>query len=70
MGWISVKDQLPEIEEYVVLLREGSVLGFGFKDSHRSESKMWVDITQRDRDGDWLYIFDVTHWYPIPGVVG
>ncbi len=69
-GWISVEDKLPSTQELVALLRKEGVVGFGFKDSHLSESKMWTDMTQRDRDGNWLYTFDVTHWYPIPGVVG
>ena len=69
MNWINVNDKLPETQELVVLLRGDhiiKVIGFGYKDSHLPQSHLWVDITRRDHDGDFLCVFDVTHWYPIP----
>lgn len=67
--WINVKDGLPPQQKHVVLLREGGILGFGYKESNDPDSHLWADVTRRDRDGDWADVFDVTHWYPIPKVV-
>ncbi len=69
LTWISVEDRLPPAQELVVLLRRGRALGFGYKDAHIPDN-LWTDITERDRGEGWANVFDVTHWYPIPGVVG
>ena len=66
--WVSIKDRLPPARKYVVLLRKGGVVGFGYKEISIPEIRLWTDVTRRDRDGDWLAVSDVTHWYPIPEV--
>lgn len=66
MYWISINDRLPKAQEYVVFLRQGIQLAFGYKERSAPKSQLWTDVTERDRDGGRLYVFDATHWYPIP----
>ena len=65
--WISIKDSLPELGEYVFIVIE-------MKYDHDTQMKRVVDIGWINRDGDFDMIndwcegqqhFKVTHWQKI-----
>ena len=65
--WISVKDRLPELGEYVFIVIE-------MKQEHEKEIETVVDIGWLTIDGDFGMIndwyegqqhFQITHWQPI-----
>jgi hypothetical protein len=65
--WISVKDRLPKLGEYVFIVIE-------MKYEHETEIEAVVDIGWLNEDGDFDMIndwnegqqhFQVTHWQPL-----
>lgn len=65
--WISVKDRLPEFDEYVFIVIE-------MKYDHDTQMKRVVDIGWRNQDDDFDMIndwyegqqhFKVTHWQKV-----
>lgn len=65
--WVSVKDRLPEIGEYVFIIIE-------MKYKHEKEIETVVDIGWLCADGDFSMIndwyegqqhFQITHWQPV-----
>ena len=59
--WISVKDDLPKIDQRVLVCGEGY-----FKDKESS-----IQIWYRDKENDWVMLdsytpFKITHWMPLP----
>ena len=65
--WISVKDRLPELDEYVFIVIE-------MKYDHDNQMKRVVDIGWRNQDDDFDMIndwyegqqhFKVTHWQKV-----
>lgn len=62
-GWISVKDQLPENEQYVILWTKTGVMKYA-KYLDDEPHRPWITY---DEDGSiraWDNV--VTHWMPLP----
>ena len=60
LGWISVKDRLPEAGGYVVCIAKRNPFSRFMPMVARIEKNGWVNpITEQ-------YISEVTHWMPIP----
>ena len=68
MNWINVKDGLPELGEYVLVLFENS-------EKRRGRGMCVLELTiinfvtyWENYDGNESFSFDqVTHWMPLPG---
>lgn len=64
MGWISVKDELPDYRENVIVFTEGHI-DVGHLARGRYGSLWW----ERDSVNAWKdneVLKDVTHWMPLP----
>ena len=60
VGWISVKDRLPEVGGYVVCIAKRNPFSRFMPMAARIEKNGWVNpITEQ-------YISEVTHWMPLP----
>ena len=63
--WISVKDRLPEIGVEVLICDVSC--SNGYRDIWSLErDEVYDDIGWNDKNGDWYYLDDVTHWMPLP----
>lgn len=51
--WISVEDQLPDIDEYVIWCRDD----YGMFIEHLDKD---MDVTK------WISLLHITHWMPLP----
>ena len=64
LQWISVKNKLPEYEEFVLVVTEGVI------DIGRLSKNMWGKTQWKadsyDEYGDIEVLKDVTHWMPLP----
>lgn len=60
MKWISVKDQLPEKEVYVLVITKEKAYAIAFL-SQFNGKKEWSIF-----DTHWIDFEDVTHWMPLP----
>ncbi len=58
--WISVKDRLPEVGEYVICIAKRNPFSMFMPMVARIKKNGWVNpITEQ-------YISEVTHWMPLP----
>ena len=64
IGWISVKDKLPEYGEYVLVFTEGCI-AIGCLGEDRFGKNKWKSDGV-DEWGDVEILKDVTHWMPLP----
>ena len=56
-NWISVEDRLPDVGKEVLIWS---------KDSGREIAKRDFDFPERFVDCESCFVFDVTHWQPLP----
>lgn len=63
--WISVKDRLPKIGVEVLIFDADSSNDFHDVWSLARDEE-YDDIGWNDKNGDWYYLDDVTHWMPLP----
>ena len=60
--WISVEERLPRVNRVIVWAE--SYDDRPFMAIHTSSG--WYDLEDRDCDGDYPWVFGVTHWMPLP----
>ncbi len=63
--WISVNERLPEKEVLCLIAHEGMV-SVGVLLIGNSHPSWWEDRMRQDRDGEWVDVWNVTHWMPMP----
>jgi hypothetical protein len=65
-GWISVKDRLPEVDEYVICFGMRPLQNEPFVEQGRyNEWGQW-QTCDWDGCGGYEYFDKVTHWMPLP----
>lgn len=65
--WISVEDELPPLEQEVLICEKDEILGYNI---------IWVDKRQKDyynnsntnNGWEWRSELDPTHWMPLPAL--
>ena len=68
IGWISVKDKLPEYREYVLVFTEGCIVIGCSKEDEYGEKEWESDYI--DEWGEAETLRNVTHWMPLPNKPG
>lgn len=59
--WISVKTELPDYEERVLIAYGGGMCRIGYRDRTTKDGEMWKQLYVGEED-----ITTVTHWQPLP----
>jgi hypothetical protein len=68
MGWISVKDRLPEEWKMVLTwdIRRGVCKGLWFKRNDMADGEYWNIDGTSGGFGSSLWVYPPTHWMPLP----
>jgi hypothetical protein len=68
MKWIGVEERLPQPSQRVLFVANFDgrpVICFGFYDGSGAE---WTDITNYDRDGNYVKVYTTTYWMALPAL--
>jgi len=64
--WIKCIDLFPEAQVKVLFFSIRKGIRLGWKIDPHPDTTGWEDLTDRDTDGYYDDVYDVTHWMPLP----